>query len=71
MANQSNKSWYLDVQQDSESGDFYIELTDEILKESGFKLGDALYWFDNGDGSYTVTKEDLTTFINKGIIRNE
>jgi len=66
-----NKSWLLDVQEDKSTGDCYIELTDEILKESGFKVGDSLYWINNGDGSYTLTKEDLTTFINKGIIRNE
>jgi hypothetical protein len=57
------KSWTLTVKEDSETGECYIEFTDEILKESGFKIGDSLYWIDNCDGSFTLMKEPLTTFI--------
>jgi hypothetical protein len=62
------KSWTLTVEEDSNTGEFYIEFTDEILKESGFSVGDYLYWTDNNDGSYTLSKEPLTTFIKKGIM---
>jgi len=31
-----NKSWLLDVQEDKSTGDCYIELTDEILKDIWF-----------------------------------
>lgn len=65
------KSWTLDVQEDPVTGDFFIQFTDEMLKESGLKIGDYLHWNDNGDGSFTLVKEDLTTFIKSGIINNE
>ena len=51
-----NTSWKLDVQQDKESKDYYIQLNDEILEASGFKCGDNLEWVDNKDGSYTLIK---------------
>jgi hypothetical protein len=46
-------------------------MTEEILKGSGMKIGDHLQWIDNGDGSFTLIKEDLTSFIKQGIIKNE
>lgn len=64
------KSWIIDVQKDPVTGECFIQLTDEIIKESGLKIGDCLYWIDNHDGSYTLTKEDLTTFINKAYNNN-
>jgi hypothetical protein len=65
------KSWTLDVQEDPNTGDFFIQISDEMLKESGLKIGDHLHWIDNKDGSFSLVKEDLTTFIKSGIINNE
>jgi hypothetical protein len=64
------KSWILDVQEDA-NGDLYLQLTEEMLVESGMKIGDHLSWVDNGDGSFMLIKEDLTSFIKQGIIKNE
>ena len=64
-------SWVVDVQEDPVTGDRYIQFTEEMLKESGMKIGDHLQWLDNGDGSFTLIKEDLTSFIKQGIIKNE
>jgi hypothetical protein len=64
------KSWTLDVQEDAD-GNFYLQLTEEMLEESGMKIGDHLSWVDNGDGSFMLIKEDLTSFIKQGIIKNE
>ena len=50
------KSWVLNVKEDDEG--LYLELTDEILAESGFKIGDVLIWEDNKDGSWTLRKKD-------------
>ena len=52
-----SKSWILDVKE-NEDGELYIDLTDEILEGSGFKIGDTLDWTDNGDGSWTLKKSD-------------
>lgn len=57
------KSWVLPVEEDPDTGDLYIQLSEEILENSGMKIGDYLHWVDNKDGSYTLMKEDLTTFV--------
>jgi len=60
------KSWTLTVEDDC-----ILPLPKDLLDEAGWKEGDSLHWIDNQDGSWTLVKEDLTTFINKGIINNE
>jgi hypothetical protein len=51
------KSWICDVKE--KDGEFYIELTDEMLEGSDFKIGDELDWNDNKDGSFTLTKKKI------------
>ena len=51
------KRWVLDVKE-AEDGDKFIELNDEILAESGFRIGDKLKWVDNMDGSFTIMNAD-------------
>jgi hypothetical protein len=50
------KSWTLDVQEID--GEFFIEFPDEVLEGTGWKIGDAINWVDNKDGSWTLTKSD-------------
>jgi len=47
----------LEVQK-NEDGEFFIELNDEILEGTGWKIGDDLVWKDNEDGSWTLSKSD-------------
>ena len=56
------KSWILEVEQ-NEDGEYYIQLTDEILADSGFKIGDNFDWKDNGDGSFTLIKKEETELV--------
>jgi len=42
---------------EDENGEFYIEFSDEVMSEVGWKEGDDLVWTDNGDGSWTLTKK--------------
>jgi bifunctional DNA-binding transcriptional regulator/antitoxin component of YhaV-PrlF toxin-antitoxin module len=51
--------------------DGILPLPADLLKEAGWKEGDCLHWIDNYDGSWTLVKEELTTFINNGIINDE
>lgn len=60
------KTWSLTVLDDG-----ILPLPDDLLEETGWKEGDCLNWVDNKDGSWSLIKEDLTNFINKGIIKNE
>ena len=60
------KSWTLTVSEDG-----VILLPQDLLEETKWSEGDYLYWSNNHDGSWTLTKEDLTTFIKSSIINNE
>ena len=57
----SDKSWILDVKE-NEDGEKFIELNDEILEQSGFKIGDNLEWADLGDGSWSLKKKEEKTW---------
>lgn len=64
------KSWTLPVQHREDGttdGELFIELNDEILKDSGFKIGDELKWTDLKDGSYSLTKVDKDLYLVEGI----
>lgn len=56
------KSWILEVEQ-APDGEYFIQLTDEILEDSGFKIGDELDWIDNKDGSFTLTKKQKKAWV--------
>ena len=43
--------------EEDENGDLVLPFTDEILEELGWKVGDQLVWKDNGDGTYTISKD--------------
>lgn len=56
------KSWVCDVEQ-APDGEYFIQLTDEMLEGSGFKIGDELDWRDNKDGSFTLTKKQEKVWV--------
>ena len=60
------KSWTLPIKE-NDNGEMYIELNDEILEGSGFKIGDTLNWKDLKDGSYSLTKAEGDLYIVEGI----
>jgi hypothetical protein len=59
----SNKSWILEVNRTTGTDDYFIELNDEILAETGFKIGDELEWADRGDGSWSLKKKEEKTWV--------
>lgn len=59
----SNKSWVLEVKSKEDSDEHYIELSEEILEESGFKIGDNLEWTDRGDGSWLLSKKEEKSWV--------
>lgn len=48
-----------EVIEDPETGDLCLELTDELLEEMGWNVGDTLLWEENSDGSWSLTKNGL------------
>ena len=49
-------SWTLDVKYDDKSGDTYLQLPDDMMKEAGWNLGDDIEWIDNHNGTWTMKK---------------
>jgi hypothetical protein len=60
------KSWTITIDDNG-----MLPLPTELLAETKWSEGDYLQWIDNHDGSWTLIKEDLTSFVKKGIINNE
>lgn len=48
----------LEVQENSETGELYLQFTPDMLSQMGWHEGDMLEWIDNGDGSYVIQKKD-------------
>jgi hypothetical protein len=51
----NRQSWILEVQEDGEG--LYIELTDEILENAGWKIGDTLLWERAPGNAWTIRKK--------------
>lgn len=51
----SDKLYTVAVQED-ENGDLILPFPDALLQEMGWVEGDVLYWKDNGDGTFSISK---------------
>jgi bifunctional DNA-binding transcriptional regulator/antitoxin component of YhaV-PrlF toxin-antitoxin module len=56
-----SKSWTITLEDDPETGDLIMPLSDEILESAGWKEGDTLEWIDNENGTWTLRKKDETS----------
>ena len=46
--------WITSIKTDPETGDLFIELPDELLKQVRWEVGDIIHWKPKGD-SYILT----------------
>ena len=46
----------LEVQEDPETGELYLQFPDELVDQLGWAVGDELNWTNNKDGTWTLTK---------------
>ena len=60
------QTWTLTVEEDG-----IISLPQDLLDAAGWREGDCLHWIDQHNGSWQLVKEELTTFIKSGIIKDE
>ena len=56
-------SYIVTLENDPETGDLILPLPDELLRETGWQTGDTLDWKDNGDGTFTMTKQEETEWV--------
>ncbi len=54
---QNKLSWTLDVQEDPNTGECFIQFPEELLQAANWQEGDILEWKDLGDGSWSLTKK--------------
>lgn len=52
----NNKSWVIEVQENNETKELFIEFPEGALDQVGWANGDDLEWIDNKDGSFTIKK---------------
>jgi len=50
--------WQLPVEIDGLSGEYYINLPDDLMEAANIKENDMVEWVDQGDGSYLLKKVD-------------
>ena len=43
---------------DDETDEYILPLGNDVCDAVGWHVGDTIYWHDNGDGTYTLTKKD-------------
>jgi hypothetical protein len=55
------------LETDPSTGDLILPLSDELMKEVGWKIGDTIRWTEKKDGSWHLTKvnEQLDLFDEK------
>lgn len=51
----------LEVQEDPETGNLYLEFPVELLNQMGWAEGDDLEWIDCKDGSWSIKLSDEQT----------
>ena len=54
--NSLQKSWIVDVQEDTEG--HFIQFTEEMLEQTGWKIGDTLEWIDNKNGTWSIKRKE-------------
>ena len=54
------KTHLLQIVQDPDSQELLLDLGLELCEQMGWKAGDELAWIENGDGSWTLTKQTQT-----------
>lgn len=49
--------------EEDEEGNLVLPLSDDMLEELGWEIGDTIDWTDNKDGSWSMTKKKETEFV--------
>lgn len=50
--------WIATVMKNGEEEDLVIEFSEEMLNQVGWEPGDVIEWFDNKDGTFTLSKKE-------------
>jgi len=56
----TTKHWTVTVEEDPVTKDLVIPFTPDMLAQVGWDFGDIILWKDNQNGSFTLTKKEVT-----------
>jgi hypothetical protein len=51
--------WTVTLEEDPDTGDLIMPIPQEVLDLQGWSEGDLLEWFDQGNGSWQLTKKSV------------
>jgi hypothetical protein len=52
--------WIVTVEEDPETKELVIPFSPDMLAQVGWDFGDIILWKDNQNGSFTLTKKEVT-----------
>jgi hypothetical protein len=52
------QTWIVELQEDPETGDFFMDIPLEVLESQGWELGDTLSWNYTETGDTKLTKNE-------------
>jgi hypothetical protein len=55
-----NNRWIVTVEEDPETKELIIPFSPDMLAQVGWDFGDIILWKDNQNGSFTLTKKEVT-----------
>jgi len=55
-----NNRWIVTVEEDPETKELVIPFSPDMLAQVGWDFGDIILWKDNQNGSFTLTKKEVT-----------
>jgi hypothetical protein len=54
------KHWTVTVEEDPDTKELVIPFSPDMLAQVGWDFGDIIQWKDNQNGSFTLTKKEVT-----------
>jgi hypothetical protein len=52
--------WIVTIEEDPETKELVIPFSPDMLAQVGWDFGDIILWKDNQNGSFTLTKQEVT-----------
>lgn len=57
---EQTQRWTLVVEENTETGELILCFPDDLMASAGWQEGDTLKWTDNGDGSWSLSRDTNT-----------
>lgn len=57
ITSKTNKVWSVEVQENKETKDLFIEIPSDALAQIGWDIGDELIWNELPGGTWEITKK--------------